>query len=172
MSSAALNSSDEFCAFFLHDRPFAVPVHLVKEVHAPSTVTPIPGAPTAVLGYVNLRGFLHLVIDPRMTLTGEPSGLRRDGLFIVFREDAGEAFAIHVDGVAGILHVDPEQVDLPKTVDSPANSPSTAERVVLGFAKLDQRLYTLVNPAELYASCLRRPVQATAPAARVPLPQE
>ncbi|HEY6565221.1 MAG TPA: chemotaxis protein CheW [Pirellulaceae bacterium] len=147
--------TQEFCAFALNARPFGVPVRLVKEVHAPTAITPIPGAPPAVRGYVNLRGHLHLVLDPHECLTGASRDKTIQGSWIVFRADAGEAFAIQADRVTGIVSLDHAQIDRP-TSDRFASSHATEfeGRLVSGYAKLDQDLVTLVDPAALFEACL------------------
>jgi chemotaxis signal transduction protein len=139
-----------YCGFRVGERRFGVPVALVKEVHAPTTITAIPGAPPEVRGYVNLRGNLYLVLDPRALLTGEPVNNAETGNFIVFKATAGENFAIQTDGVDDIVAICGEQIDVPKDETRRGNGKDNhLQRLIIGHAKLDNGLMTLVEPREL-----------------------
>ncbi len=143
-----------YCSFYLGKRRFAVPVLLVKEVHAPTSITPIPGAPAAVQGYVNLRGHLHVVLNPRQLLTGQSGTESANGFLLVFKAEAGEAFAIQADRLGDILSIRGDQVDIPpNSSGQPPDEHSQFERLIIGYAKLDDSILTLVEPGELYCLC-------------------
>ena len=57
-----------FCTFNLNQLWFGIPVERVQEVIASPAVTPVPLAPRAVAGLINLRGQIVTVIDPRRRL--------------------------------------------------------------------------------------------------------
>ena len=142
-----------YCSFWVGKRQFGVPVLLVKEVHAPTATTPIPGTPPAVRGYVNLRGNLYLLIDPDELLTGDAKPVAADGDLIVFKATAGENFAIQTDRVGDIVAVRGEQIAVPKTDAGQASGRQRCtESLIIGHAKLDHTLLTLVEPRELLAA--------------------
>ena len=139
-----------YCTFWIGERQFGVPAVLVKEVHAPTATTPIPGTPPAVRGYVNLRGNLYLLVDPGELLTGDARPAAADGDFIVFKATAGENFAIQTDRVGDIVAVRGEQIAMPKAAQ--ARAQHGTERLIVGHAKLEHTLLTLVEPCELLAA--------------------
>ena len=60
------------CTFHVADQLFGISVHVVQEVLVAQTVTPVPLAPPAVQGVVNLRGQIVTVIDLRCRLELPP----------------------------------------------------------------------------------------------------
>jgi purine-binding chemotaxis protein CheW len=57
--------------FPLGPETYALPLELVREVVAAPVMTPLPTAPPAVMGLVNLRGDVLPVFDPT-TMLGSP----------------------------------------------------------------------------------------------------
>ena len=142
-----------YCTFWIRHRQFGVPVLMIKEVHGPTTTTPIPRAPRAVRGYVNLRGNLYLLIDAGELLTGDDVPVAPDGDFIVFKAAAGENFAIQTERVGDILAIRGEQIALPTTEAVQSSEPQRgSDRLIVGYAKLDHTLLTLVDPGELLSA--------------------
>ena len=78
---------------------YAMPVERVVEVVPYAGVTPVPGAPDAVLGLHNLRGEILTVIDPAPALGLRDRG-RPSRLIVVGDEDRTVCLA--VDEVLGI----------------------------------------------------------------------
>ena len=56
-------ASQQFCTFLLDGFLFGVPVPQVQEVIRSQQMTPIPLAPGAVEGLINLRGQIVVAID-------------------------------------------------------------------------------------------------------------
>lgn len=141
-----------YCSFWLGDLCFGVPSTAVREFHAGAPLTPVPGAPSAVRGYVNLRGQLFLVLDPSELLLGAPRPADPSADLIVFRPDVGEAFAISVGRVGEMLPIARGQIHVPKArtddVDLPVGA-HRSERLIEGHATLDSLLVTLVDPRQL-----------------------
>ncbi len=147
-----------YCSFWLGDCQFGVPAHLIREVRTTAVLTPIPGAPPAVCGYVNLRGQLYLVLDPRALWIGRTDGAHPNGHLIVFKEAAGESFAVQTDSVGDIVAIDDEQISVPtihRETGAPAESEPQCDRLVTGIARLDDALVTLVDPSELLSAVFR-----------------
>jgi purine-binding chemotaxis protein CheW len=149
-----LEAAQRYCSFWLCNECFGVPARAIKEVHGPTPITPIPGAPPSVSGYVNLRGQLYLVLDPRKLLTGE-IGAGDEGQLLVFQATEGEAFAIRASRIGEIAGFAADQIDLPKNQDMAgrSNEPDLRPaRLVTGYAKLERFIVTLVEPRELLAA--------------------
>lgn len=84
------------------DEDYALPVRHVPEVADLGDITPVPGAPPAVLGIRNLRGEVVPVFDLASALgaAGTPD-LRR----IVLVEAAGRRCALAVDAVTAVTEL-------------------------------------------------------------------
>jgi purine-binding chemotaxis protein CheW len=93
------------CVVLLGGRPFAVDVTEAREVVVVDATTPVPGAPPALLGVVNLRGAVLPVVEAR-PLLGLP--VRRDpgpGRALVVA-DGGRRAAVLIERVLGLTAFD------------------------------------------------------------------
>lgn len=142
-----------YCAFLLDEHRFAVPVEDVKEVHALTSVTPIPGAPATVLGYVNLRGSLHLVIDPSSRLTDQVSTRTDAACFVVLRDTVSSATAMATGRILGMVTVDDHHLATRK--GDASGGLESEDQLLIGFAQLDDGVYTLVDTRQLCQQCLQ-----------------
>lgn len=84
---------------------FALPLAAVEEVHRAVAVVPLPGAPPAVIGAVDVRGQVLPVLDLRRRL-GLPAGdvAVTDRLLQVWLR--GHRVLLLVDGVTGVVELD------------------------------------------------------------------
>jgi purine-binding chemotaxis protein CheW len=140
-----------YCRFVLADQDFAVPAVTVKEVLTMTNCTPIPGTPPGVAGYVNLRGQLHVVLDPRPFLSRQPPDSAR-GFLIVFQPHVAESFAIRIDQLTDMVPVRNSQINYPKPAgELPSGE---LEHLITGHARLEDTMVTLLDPAALYDHCL------------------
>jgi chemotaxis signal transduction protein len=85
------------------DERYAVPIQEVREVAAVGELTPVPGAPRAVMGVQNLRGQVITVVDLGAVL-GTSTPVARRALVVV--EDGGDPVALAVDTVVDVGAVD------------------------------------------------------------------
>ena len=93
----------------------------VQEIGAPQAITPVPLAPPAVAGLVNLRGQIITAVDLRTRLG---LGCVGDGMSIVLR---AEPVCLLVDTVGDIVEVPPEAWQAPPTtLDGPLQEVVTA----------------------------------------------
>jgi chemotaxis signal transduction protein len=104
------------CMIRLDDQSYGIDMLAIREANQFTQTVRIPGAPPQVLGMVNLRGSLFLLIDVRrlLGLAGRQPG--PDDLLIVFRPSQGEAFGILVDAlddtkVLPDRHITPREPD-------------------------------------------------------------
>ncbi len=65
---AAMAESMQFVAFQIGSQQFAVEIHRVLEVIGYCEITPLPGAPPAIEGLIDVRGSLIPVVDLRKRL--------------------------------------------------------------------------------------------------------
>lgn len=93
-----------------------VPLPEVLEVVTPRRCTPLPGAPAAVLGLVNLRGRVVTVVD-----LAASAGLARrpeDAGRVVVVEHRGRRVGLAVADAPRILKIDPDSVAGPAAGDA------------------------------------------------------
>jgi len=77
-----MSAERRFCAFRLDRLWFGIAVERVQEVISPPAITPVPLAPLAVAGLVNLRGQIVTVIDLAAVIGGEPAVTMPHGLLV------------------------------------------------------------------------------------------
>jgi len=81
----------------------AAPIERLREVLPALPLTPLPGAPPAVLGVANVRGTLVTVVDCRRLL-GESDRAVPDATVLV--DLGGKAVGLAVDSVEDLVEVD------------------------------------------------------------------
>jgi purine-binding chemotaxis protein CheW len=126
--------------FWVGDDLFGVAVEDVQEVTRSHEVTPVPLAPAAVSGLMNLRGQVITVVDLRSRLGYPPRAAGAPTANVVVRADgsaaaSGGTVSLLVDRVEGFEDVTGEQfAERPDTVTGPAR------QLVTGAYKLPGRL--------------------------------
>jgi purine-binding chemotaxis protein CheW len=91
------------CVVLLGGRAFAVDVTDVREVVVLDAITPVPGAPSGVIGLMNLRGTVLPVVEAR-PLLGLPIRARGDRALVL--ADGARRAAVVVEGVLGLVALD------------------------------------------------------------------
>ena len=88
----------------VRDERYAFPVHAVREVARALEVTPVPGAPPAVLGVHNLRGEVVPVLElaPLLGLAGA------DADCVIVAEDGGRRAGLTVDELLDVRQLPSE----------------------------------------------------------------
>ena len=133
-----------YCTFRLAGRLFGVDVLAVKEVNTRTAFTPVPRAPAAVIGLVNLRGQLHLILDLRRLLGLGPARVTPDSRLVVFKPAVGESFGVLVDAVGDVVRVAAAQTEGYRPDD-----PARAGGLVTGVGKVEGDLVVIVDPYRL-----------------------
>jgi purine-binding chemotaxis protein CheW len=116
-------------------RAYALPVATVRGVIRASRLTPIPGAPPAALGLVNVRGLVVTVLSLAELLRDE-AGASRDAngpvaraippVSVVLLEYRGRAVGVAVDAVLGVRPLDAGD-ETPEQGGDAANDAAVAE---------------------------------------------
>jgi purine-binding chemotaxis protein CheW len=95
--------------FLIEGYRYGIPLEMVERVAPVVEVTPIPEAPDAVLGIVNVRGSVMPVINLRKKLRLPERGLKlSDQLLIIHLAD--NALAILVDTIEGAMEYDDDSI--------------------------------------------------------------
>ncbi len=92
----------QWLTFTLGKETYGIEVLHVQEVFRCPEISPVPGAPTTVLGIINLRGEVITVNDIRVML-GLPEVGVTDQTRIILMELAGQKLGMLVDSVAEII---------------------------------------------------------------------
>ena len=133
----------DFVAIRIGNQDFGVPVMQVRDVLRRQHLTPVPLAPRAIAGLLNLRGRIVTAIDLRTRLGLELQTAESDAAHVVV-EDGSELYALVVDGVGDVLHVDERRLEtVPpgldpqwRTVASAVYPTETGLIVLLDIARL------------------------------------
>ena len=104
-----MKSGKSIVVFFLEGYRYGMPLDMVERVAPVVEVTPIPDAPDAVMGIINVRGVVMPVLNLRKKLQLVDRALKlTDQLMICQVGD--RKLAVLVDGIEGALEYDDEDV--------------------------------------------------------------
>lgn len=95
----------DFVAIRVGNQDFGVPVMQIRDVLRRQRVTPVPLAPRAIAGLINLRGRIVTAIDLRTRFGLPPDVAVSDATYIVV-ENGSELYALAVDSVGDVLPID------------------------------------------------------------------
>lgn len=138
-ASAASDPVSQLVTFRLQDETYGINVMQVKEVLRISEIAPVPGAPSYVLGIINLRGNVVTVVDTRSRF-GLPSTDTDDASRIVIIESEQQVVGILVDSVAEVVELRQSEIDSAPNVGNEESS-----RYIQGVASRDDNLLIVVD---------------------------
>ena len=146
--------------FMIAERPFAIPIGLVREINRQLDLTKVYQAPRCVRGLVNLRGQIVTVVDLseriglgasevgekiRLVVLKETSDLRGEiapGVGV-----ADDPIGFLVDSISDVLS--PERDDLESP---PSNLDQSEGRHLIAVCKTEAMTVGVLNPASLIKS--------------------
>jgi purine-binding chemotaxis protein CheW len=129
----------QYCTFYLEKLLFGIELRGVQEVICYVEMTPVPLAPQAVSGLINLRGQIVTAIDLRKRLELEQ---RPDGALpsnVVARSEDGSV-SLLVDEIGDVVEVNEETFEPP-----PETLHGTIREVLMGVHKLEGRLMHVLD---------------------------
>ncbi|WP_079201431.1 chemotaxis protein CheW [Pseudomonas sp. CC6-YY-74] len=100
----------QWVTFHLDNETYGINVMQVQEVLRYTEIAPVPGAPSYVLGIINLRGNVVTVIDTRQRF-GLDSVAVTDNTRIVIIEADKQVVGIMVDSVAEVVYLRQSEVE-------------------------------------------------------------
>ncbi|MES2884230.1 MAG: chemotaxis protein CheW [Pseudomonadota bacterium] len=134
-------------SFSLAGQSYGVDIGRVREVLAEVQIEPVPGAPQAVLGVINLRGQIVTVLDLRAWLGRERSSRV---VRVMVLEHAGAMLGLAVDAVSDVLRLTSDDI---KPV--PRSREGQQPDFIQGLVTREDGLLTLVSfDALLATECL------------------
>lgn len=146
MSKSATNATkkadDEelrWVTFRLENEKYGINVMQVQEVLRVSEIAPVPGAPSYVMGIINLRGNVVTVIDTRSRF-GLASTEMDDSTRIVIIEADEQVVGILVDSVAEVVDLKASEIETAPNVGTEESA-----KFIQGVASHDSELLILVD---------------------------
>jgi purine-binding chemotaxis protein CheW len=129
----------QWVTFQLEDETYGMNVMQVQEVLRITEIAPVPGAPSYVLGIINLRGNVVTVIDTRRRfnlMPKEPDDMSR----IIVVEVDGNVIGMLVDSVAEVVYLHQSEIDTAPNVSNDDSS-----RFIQGVSSQEDKLLILVD---------------------------
>ena len=147
MSIKAAKGSDDpvlqYVTFLLKDEIYGINVMQVQEVLRYSEVAPVPGAPSYVLGIINLRGNVVTVIDTRQCFGLIPEDIS-DNTRIVIIEIDKQVIGILVDAVSEVVYLNQSEIEKAPNVGT-----DDSAKFIQGVCHKDGRLLILVELSKM-----------------------
>lgn len=131
--------SGQLVTFTLDGVEFGLDIDRVQEITPRTSITPVPGAPSFVLGVVNLRGIIIPVLDSRLRFhlaPAEPTARTR----IIILDLAGQPTGLQVDSVAEVVRLDDFTLR-----DTPPLVAGVRSDYLAGMVTAGKRLITLIH---------------------------
>ncbi|MCW8884087.1 MAG: chemotaxis protein CheW [Motiliproteus sp.] len=129
----------QWVTFRLEDETYGVNVMQVQEVLRYTEIAPVPGAPSYVLGIINLRGNVVTVIDTRARF-GLPTADVTDNTRIVIIEVEKQVLGILVDAVSEVVYLNQSEIE-----SAPNIGTEESAKFIQGVCHKDDRLLILVE---------------------------
>jgi len=143
--TAAGSDTRQLVTFVLGGEEFGIEIGLVKEINRLMKITPVPKAPPAVEGVINLRGQVVPVVDLRREFK---MATRREDRHtrIVVVEMAEMTVGFMVDAVSEVLTIPRSSVEPPPPIIGGLDSD-----LVNGVGKIEDRLVIILDLARVVA---------------------
>jgi len=150
-SAASSSLEGKYLTFSLAEEEFGIGILKVKEIIGIMPITPVPKAPEAVKGVINLRGKVIPIIDLRLKF-GLPEVEPTERTCIVVVDVATEKQALQmgvvVDSVSEVLNVKAEEIEgRPEFGGSVGNTD-----YIIGMAKAQGGVKILMDIDEVLAA--------------------
>jgi purine-binding chemotaxis protein CheW len=142
VAAGAETGEIEVISFEIGGQEFCIDIRAVREIRGWTQATPLPNAPSSVLGVINLRGMIMPVIDLRSRLgLGATEPTPRHVIVVIHH--AARTFGLLVDGVQESFRFEAARLQPPPDLGGGADL-----RVIDAILPWEGRLITrLVVPA-------------------------
>ena len=141
-ATAAKGSEDpilQWVTFKLDNETYGINVMRVQEVLRYTEIAPVPGAPSYVLGIINLRGNVVTVIDTRQRF-GLMNAEISDNTRIVIIEADKQVVGIMVDSVAEVVYLRQSEIE-----NAPNVGNEESAKFIQGVCNKNNELLILVE---------------------------
>lgn len=137
--SVAATAVKQYATFVVAGRSFGIEVGQVQEVLREQEVTPVPFAPGAVEGLINLRGQIVPALNLKALLKLPHNGGEAVPPSIVVRAEEG-VVCLLVDEVLDVRELDEAECEAP-----PLNLDAELAKLIRGVYTLDDRLLMVLD---------------------------
>ncbi len=144
-----------FCTFRIQGRLHGMEVAHVREVSPHLPVTPVPQAPPAIRGLVNLRSRIYLVLDLRRLLGFSSIDCTAESRLIILKPQVAADVGVLVEQGGDIVHVSVDQIESAPAADGLGDSASS---VITDVCKLESELLMVVDPVRL-TEAVNKPIR-------------
>lgn len=111
----------QWVTFMLDGEKYGINVIQVREVLRNIEIAPVPGAPSYVLGIINLRGNVVTVIDTRARFGLTSNDLQEESRTVII-ETMGQTVGLLVDSIAEVADILQSQIESTPNVGNDDNS--------------------------------------------------
>ncbi len=129
----------QWVTFRLENETYGINVMQVREVLRYSEIAPVPGAPSYVIGIINLRGNVVTVVDTRERF-GLPGTDITDNTRIVILETDNQVVGILVDAVSEVVYLRQSEIESAPNVGNDENA-----RYIQGVSHKNDELLILIE---------------------------
>lgn len=131
--------SKRWVSFRLGKENYAVDVMKVREVLTPMDIAPVCGAPSFVLGIVNLRGNVVTVVDGHRKFNIPPQENKPENRIMVL--DSGDTvIGLKVDAVREVIDVPQPMIQPP-----PQKGQGNSNVFISGVVYMNDRIFILID---------------------------
>ena len=147
-------TTHRFCTFRLSGRLYGVDIKDVKEINTEMSFTPIFHAPEEIKGYINVRGQIYLLLDPRKLFGFPDKEIDDASRVVLFMPHVGDACGILVDSIEDVASVSDKMIENRRQKEQgvPEGIDRRAADVGEGVCKLEEELLIILNAERLLNS--------------------
>ncbi len=138
-TTALKGKKTQLVAFLVGGAFCGIDIQRVQEINKPAEWTPVPHAPSYVLGIFSLRGKMVTLIDLARKMGVPPSPPGGEARNIIVNSET-ETIGLRVDTVCGVLEMDPE-----KTSPPPSNLGPIQGSYIKGVLRTDEKLLAVLD---------------------------
>lgn len=146
VSESAKGELLQYLTFKLIDETYGINVMQIREVLRYSEIAPVPGAPSYVMGIVNLRGNVVTVVDSRVRF-GLPDATISDDTRIIIVEHDNEQVGLLVDAVQEVFYLYQGEIE-----QSPSVGNDEAIMFIQGVYQKEDELVILLELDKFFES--------------------
>lgn len=129
----------QWVTYRLDDETYGINVMQVQEVLRYTEIAPVPGAPSYVMGIINLRGNVVTVIDTRARFGLPPSEITDNSRIVIIESDE-HVVGILVDSVAEVVYLKSSEID-----SAPNVGTEESAKFIQGVSNRGDELLILVD---------------------------
>lgn len=149
-------SLHRYCTFRLSGRLYGVDIKDVKEINTEIRFTPIFHAPKEIKGYINIRGQIYLLLDPRRIFGFADKDIDETCRVVLFMPHVGEPCGVLVDSIEDVVTVNENMIENRRQNEHkvPEGAERRAADVGEGVCKLQDELLIILNAERLLKSVI------------------